>query len=72
LYKWLTPEGDVRILKLYKPYTPGTEAMTKHTLDSTHIVKADLERVWDFFSRARNLGRITPARWASTSTRPTR
>ncbi len=34
--------------------------MTKHTLDSTHIVKADLERVWDFFSRARNLGRITP------------
>ncbi len=34
--------------------------MTKHTLDSTHVVKADLEQVWDFFSRARNLGRITP------------
>ena len=42
------------------PVHRWNEAMTKHTLDSTHIVKADLERVWDFFSRARNLGRITP------------
>ncbi len=34
--------------------------MTKHILKSSHIVPADLERVWDFFSRAENLGRITP------------
>ena len=34
--------------------------MAKHTLHSTHIVKADAERVWAFFSDARNLGRITP------------
>ena len=34
--------------------------MAKHTLHSSHIVKADPERVWSFFSSARNLGRITP------------
>ena len=34
--------------------------MTKHTLDSSHIVRADPQRVWAFFSRRRNLGRITP------------
>jgi uncharacterized protein YbjT (DUF2867 family)/ligand-binding SRPBCC domain-containing protein len=34
--------------------------MTKHILTSSHIVPADLERVWGFFSRAENLGRITP------------
>jgi uncharacterized protein YbjT (DUF2867 family)/ligand-binding SRPBCC domain-containing protein len=34
--------------------------MTKHILTSSHIVPADLERVWEFFSRAENLGRITP------------
>jgi len=34
--------------------------MAKHTLHSTHIANADGERVWAFFSDARNLGRITP------------
>ncbi len=34
--------------------------MSEHILRSSHIVPADLERVWDFFSRAENLGRITP------------
>jgi uncharacterized protein YbjT (DUF2867 family)/ligand-binding SRPBCC domain-containing protein len=34
--------------------------MTKQILTSSHVVRADLERVWDFFSRAQNLGRITP------------
>ena len=34
--------------------------MTKHILSSSHTVPADLEQVWDFFSRAENLGRITP------------
>lgn len=34
--------------------------MAKHTLHSSHIVKAEPERVWSFFSSARNLGRITP------------
>jgi uncharacterized protein YbjT (DUF2867 family)/ligand-binding SRPBCC domain-containing protein len=34
--------------------------MPKQILTSSHIVRADLERVWDFFSRAENLGRITP------------
>jgi uncharacterized protein YbjT (DUF2867 family)/ligand-binding SRPBCC domain-containing protein len=34
--------------------------MAKHTLHSTQTVKADLERVWAFFSDARNLGRVTP------------
>jgi NADH dehydrogenase len=34
--------------------------MTKQILTSSHIVRADLEGVWDFFSRAQNLGRITP------------
>lgn len=34
--------------------------MTKHILNSSHLVPADQDRVWDFFSRAQNLGRITP------------
>jgi NADH dehydrogenase len=34
--------------------------MAPHTLHSTHIVSADAERVWAFFSNARNLGRVTP------------
>ncbi len=34
--------------------------MTKHILSSSHTVPGDLEQVWDFFSRAENLGRITP------------
>jgi uncharacterized protein YbjT (DUF2867 family)/ligand-binding SRPBCC domain-containing protein len=34
--------------------------MTKHILNSTHTISADIDRVWDFFSRAENLGRITP------------
>jgi NADH dehydrogenase len=34
--------------------------MTKHILSSRHHVASDLDRVWDFFSRAQNLGRITP------------
>jgi NADH dehydrogenase len=34
--------------------------MTKHILTSRHHVPADIDRVWDFFSRADNLGRITP------------
>ena len=35
--------------------------MTKHILSSRHHVPADLDRVWDFFSRAENLGRVTPS-----------
>ena len=34
--------------------------MSKHTLQSSHIVAAPLARVWEFFSSAANLGRITP------------
>jgi uncharacterized protein YbjT (DUF2867 family)/ligand-binding SRPBCC domain-containing protein len=34
--------------------------MTVHTLHSSHIIKADTDRVWGFFSSAGNLGRITP------------
>ena len=34
--------------------------MTKHILSSRHHVAADIETVWDFFSRAENLGRNTP------------
>lgn len=34
--------------------------MTKHTLSSSHHIPADIDRVWDFFSRAQNLGRVTP------------
>jgi len=34
--------------------------MTKHILSSRHTIPADLETVWRFFSRAANLGRITP------------
>ena len=34
--------------------------MTKHILSSRHHVSADPQTVWDFFSRAQNLGRITP------------
>jgi NADH dehydrogenase len=34
--------------------------MTKHILTSSHIVPAEPDRVWEFFSRAENLGRITP------------
>ena len=34
--------------------------MTKHILDSRHHVPADIGTVWEFFSRAENLGRITP------------
>jgi len=34
--------------------------MTKHILSSRQHVAADLDTVWDFFSRAENLGRITP------------
>ncbi len=34
--------------------------MKKHILTSSHVVPADLDRVWQFFSRADNLGRITP------------
>ena len=34
--------------------------MTKHILSSRHLVPADIDRVWDFFSRAQNLGRVTP------------
>ena len=34
--------------------------MTKHILSSRHQVAADIDTVWDFFSRAENLGRITP------------
>lgn len=34
--------------------------MTKHILSSRHHIPADLDRVWDFFSSAANLGRITP------------
>jgi uncharacterized protein YbjT (DUF2867 family)/ligand-binding SRPBCC domain-containing protein len=34
--------------------------MTKHILSSRHHIPADVETVWEFFSRAENLGRITP------------
>lgn len=34
--------------------------MATHTLHSTHLVKAEPERVWRFFSNAQNLGRVTP------------
>jgi NADH dehydrogenase len=34
--------------------------MTKHILSSQYVVASDLDTVWDFFSRAENLGRITP------------
>ncbi len=34
--------------------------MTKHILSSRHHVASDQETVWEFFSRAENLGRITP------------
>ena len=34
--------------------------MVTHTLDSFHTVKADLDRVWSFFSSPTNLGRLTP------------
>jgi uncharacterized protein YbjT (DUF2867 family)/ligand-binding SRPBCC domain-containing protein len=34
--------------------------VTRHTLHSTHLVKADPDTVWSFFSDPRNLGRITP------------
>ncbi len=34
--------------------------MTKHILSSRPHIAADLDTVWDFFSRAENLGRITP------------
>ena len=34
--------------------------MTKHILSSSHTIAADIDKVWDFFSRAENLGRITP------------
>ena len=34
--------------------------MPRQTLRSSHIVPADLETVWRFFSNARNLGRISP------------
>ncbi len=34
--------------------------MRKHILTSRHEIPASVERVWDFFSRAENLGRITP------------
>ncbi len=34
--------------------------MTKHVLSSRHHIPADIDRVWDFFSRAQNLGRVTP------------
>jgi uncharacterized protein YbjT (DUF2867 family)/ligand-binding SRPBCC domain-containing protein len=34
--------------------------MSMHTLRSTQTVPADARRVWDFFSSATNLGRITP------------
>jgi len=35
--------------------------MTKHILTSRHHVAADIDRVWNFFSRAENLGRVTPS-----------
>jgi NADH dehydrogenase len=34
--------------------------MRTHVLTSSQVVPADIGRVWDFFSSARNLGRITP------------
>lgn len=34
--------------------------MSTHVLTSSQTVPADIGRVWDFFSSARNLGRITP------------
>lgn len=34
--------------------------MTRHLLRSSHLVPADIDRVWGFFSDASNLGRITP------------
>ena len=34
--------------------------MTKHILSSRHHVASDLDTVWEFFSRAENLGRVTP------------
>mgnify|MGYP001824047174 CR=1 FL=1 len=34
--------------------------MTSHTLSSRQYVASDLDTVWDFFSRAENLGRVTP------------
>ncbi len=34
--------------------------MSTYSLSSTHLVQADPERVWRFFSDARNLSRITP------------
>ena len=34
--------------------------MAKHILTSRHHIPADIDTVWDFFSRADNLGRITP------------
>jgi NADH dehydrogenase len=34
--------------------------MPRHTLVSTQVVSADLDRVWRFFSDPGNLGRITP------------
>jgi hypothetical protein len=44
--------------------------MTRHTLDSTHIVKADLERVWDS-SPAPGTWDASPRSMGFTSTRPT-
>ena len=35
--------------------------MTKHILSSRHHVPANIDRVWDVFSRAENLGRLTPS-----------
>ena len=31
-----------------------------HVLDSSQIIHASMERVWDFFSDPRNLSKITP------------
>jgi uncharacterized protein YbjT (DUF2867 family)/ligand-binding SRPBCC domain-containing protein len=41
-------------------YTKGRRPMTQQTLQSSHLVRSDLDTVWEFFSNARNLGRITP------------
>ncbi len=34
--------------------------MKKHVLSGSHTIAADIDTVWEFFSRAENLGRITP------------
>ncbi len=54
-HAWMAVASCVQTL-----YIREGETWSTHTLDSIHIVKADLDRVWSFFSSPANLGRITP------------